>query len=108
MQSHVDAERISGVVMAIARNGRLVYSGMSTGDIRSLEGFVDELATKPRIFQPGTRWMYGMSTDVLGFVVEVVSGKPFQDSLVERITGPLGMGLWQTGTGLAKRAAQSL
>ena len=52
--------------------------------------------------------MYGMSTDVLAYVVEVVSGKPFQDFLVERITGPLGMGLLQTETGLAKRAAQSL
>ncbi|MDG2319428.1 MAG: hypothetical protein P8L79_04125 [Rhodospirillaceae bacterium] len=49
-----------------------------------------------------------MSTDILGYVFEVVYGKPFQDFLVERITGQLGMGLLQTETGLAKRAAQSL
>lgn len=67
------------------------YRGLSTGEIRSLESFVAELATKPLVFQPGTRWMYGMSTDVLGYVVEVVSGQPFGDFLADRITGPLGM-----------------
>ena len=68
-----------------------LYQELNTGDIRSLESFIEELATKPLIFQPGTRWMYGMSTDVLGYVVEVASGRPFEDFLAERITGPLGM-----------------
>ena len=68
-----------------------MYAGLSTGEIRTLESYVEELTTKPLVFQPGTRWMYGMSTDVLGYVVEVVSGMPFQDFIATRITGPLGM-----------------
>lgn len=41
--------------------------------------------------QPGTTWEYGMSTDVLGRVVEVVSGLTLQEFFKQRITGPLGM-----------------
>jgi CubicO group peptidase (beta-lactamase class C family) len=45
----------------------------------------------PLLFQPGTEWNYGISTDVLGRVVEVVSGQSLADFFAERITGPLGM-----------------
>ena len=45
----------------------------------------------PLLFQPGTAWNYGVSTDVLGRVVEVVSGLPLDRFLAERITDPLGM-----------------
>lgn len=49
------------------------------------------VARMPLLFQPGTEWNYGVSTDVLGRVVEVVSGMPLDRFFAERITGPLGM-----------------
>jgi CubicO group peptidase (beta-lactamase class C family) len=52
---------------------------------------VAKLATLPLAYQPGTTFEYGMSTDVLGAVIEVVAGMPLDRVLAERITGPLGM-----------------
>jgi CubicO group peptidase (beta-lactamase class C family) len=52
---------------------------------------VERWAAIPLLFQPGTGWNYGVSTDVLGRVVEVVSGMPLDRFFAERITGPLGM-----------------
>jgi CubicO group peptidase (beta-lactamase class C family) len=57
----------------------------------SLADAVQRWATVPLLFQPGTGWNYGVSTDVLGRVVEVVSGMPLDRFFAERITGPLGM-----------------
>ena len=51
----------------------------------------DLLAGLPLLFQPGTEWNYGVSTDVLGRVVEVASGQPFETFLDEQVLGPLGM-----------------
>lgn len=52
---------------------------------------VATLASLPLLHQPGTRWEYGRSTDVLGRLIEVVSGQTLGQFLAERITGPLGM-----------------
>ncbi|WP_036374554.1 serine hydrolase [Micromonospora sp. ATCC 39149] len=49
------------------------------------------LAGLPLLFQPGTSWNYGVSTDVLGRLIEVVSGRRLDDFLAERIFRPLGM-----------------
>jgi CubicO group peptidase (beta-lactamase class C family) len=49
------------------------------------------LATLPLLFQPGTRWEYSRSTDVLGRLVEVLSGQTLGAFLAERILQPLGM-----------------
>ena len=57
----------------------------------SNEEFVTALSKMPLRFSPGERWEYGVSTDVLGRVVEVVSGKPLGEFLNERIFAPLGM-----------------
>ena len=57
----------------------------------SLADAVQRWATVPLLFQPGTGWNYGVSTDVLGRVVEVVSGTPLDRFFAEHITGPLGM-----------------
>ena len=51
----------------------------------SLKEFVDKLAALPLVAQPGTEWNYGVSTDVLGRLIEVLSGKPFDEFLEERI-----------------------
>ena len=57
----------------------------------SLADVVTRLADVPLCFQPGTRWNYGVSSDVLGRVVEVVAGKPLEQVFQERIFGPLGI-----------------
>src|SRR5438552_9812799 len=56
-----------------------------------LAGCCDAWAALPLLFQPGTEWNYGVSTDVLGRVVEVVSGTTLDRFLADRIFGPLGM-----------------
>jgi methyl acetate hydrolase len=45
----------------------------------------------PLVFEPGTTWNYGISTDWLGQVIETVTGKGLDEVLAERIWGPLGM-----------------
>jgi CubicO group peptidase (beta-lactamase class C family) len=57
----------------------------------SLKQVVEKLATLPLIAQPGKAWNYSVSTDVLGYLVEVISGQPFEKYLVEKVTKPLGM-----------------
>jgi CubicO group peptidase (beta-lactamase class C family) len=52
---------------------------------------VDRLAALPLAFSPGKEWRYGLSSDVLGRLVEVVSGKSLDAFLEERIFGPLKM-----------------
>ena len=51
----------------------------------------DAWARLPLAFQPGTEWLYGVSTDVLGRVVEVVPGQSLDEFFRERILDPLGM-----------------
>jgi CubicO group peptidase (beta-lactamase class C family) len=55
------------------------------------EELVEKLGKLPLMFEPGTTWEYSMSTDVLGRVVEIASGKSLAGFFAERITGPLGM-----------------
>ena len=54
-------------------------------------GFADALAKLPLAYQPGTTWDYSHSTDILGRVVEVASGKSLYQFEKERILDPLGM-----------------
>jgi CubicO group peptidase (beta-lactamase class C family) len=58
---------------------------------QNLETFVLKLGRIPLEFQPGTAWNYSVSTDVLGFLIEKVSGQSFRDFLKSRILEPLGM-----------------
>ncbi|GAA4472722.1 serine hydrolase domain-containing protein [Novipirellula rosea] len=57
----------------------------------SLETMQTKLSKLPVAFEPGTDWQYGISIDVLGRVVEVVSGESLGDFLRKRIFDPLGM-----------------
>ena len=52
---------------------------------------VKRLARLPLLFNPGERWNYGLNIDVAGYLIEVVSGKPLDQFLKERIFDPLGM-----------------
>lgn len=57
----------------------------------NLADFVTKLAAIPLQYEPGTRWHYSVSVDVLGRLVEVLSGKTFDQFLRERIFTPLEM-----------------
>ncbi len=65
-------------------DGLLPYDG-TIGDS------TERLAKLPLLFNPGERWEYGLSVDVLGRLVEVVSGMPFDQFLRARLFEPLGM-----------------
>lgn len=58
---------------------------------KDLQGFVEDLGKMPLRSDPGALWTYSVSTDVLGRLVEVVSGQKFSAFLEERIFTPLGM-----------------
>jgi CubicO group peptidase (beta-lactamase class C family) len=68
--------------------------------------FAERIAKLPLAEQPGTRWDYGHSTDVLGRVIEVVSGKSLSRFEKERLLDPLGMG--QTVFHVSDAAKRSL
>jgi CubicO group peptidase (beta-lactamase class C family) len=56
-----------------------------------LAGASEAFARLPLVFQPGSEWNYSVSTDILGRLVEVVSGQSLDEFFAERIFGPLGM-----------------
>ena len=56
-----------------------------------LANMVNKLGGIPLLHQPGTAWKYGMSIDILGYLVGIVSGMPFETFLKTRIFEPLGM-----------------
>jgi CubicO group peptidase (beta-lactamase class C family) len=67
------------------------YMDAKIWDAKDLDAFCAQIATLPLSFDPGERWRYGVSYDVLGALVEKVSGKPFETFLQERLFEPLGM-----------------
>jgi CubicO group peptidase (beta-lactamase class C family) len=70
------------------------YRKLHIGEIPtalSLEQMIDELAKVPLEFSPGSAWNYGVSTDVVGYLVGKISGQPFEQFLRSRILDPLGM-----------------
>ena len=58
----------------------------------SLPEMAEKLGRLPLVTQPGAKWRYSNATDVLGYLVEVVSGAPFDRYLQDNILDPLGMG----------------
>jgi CubicO group peptidase (beta-lactamase class C family) len=71
-----------------AKNG--IYAGF-VYDKLLLADAINKLGTLPLVHQPGERFTYGLSIDVLGYLVEKVSGKSLDQFLKERIFQPLGM-----------------
>jgi CubicO group peptidase (beta-lactamase class C family) len=57
----------------------------------TLEAFANQVATLPLIADPGTKWSYSIGLDVMGRVIEVASGMPFDTFLKTRIFDPLKM-----------------
>ena len=68
--------------LGIADTGRPAYT---------LQHMIDVLAKLPLEFSPGTRWNYSVSTDVVGYLIEVISGQRLDRYLAEHVFQPLGM-----------------
>jgi CubicO group peptidase (beta-lactamase class C family) len=67
-----------------------VNANLGEGDPDNAE-FAERIARLPLVYQPGTTWDYSQSTDILGRVIEVVSGKSLYQFEKERLLDPLGM-----------------
>jgi CubicO group peptidase (beta-lactamase class C family) len=68
-----------------------VEAGVARNRDETLRSFIERLANVPLRYDPGDRWQYSYATDVCGYLVEAISGKPFDEYLQENIFGPLGM-----------------
>ena len=66
-------------------------AGISRAGTDTLQEFVEKLAKVPLLYEPGSRWSYSMSTDVCGYLIEVISGQSFESFLQDRLFGPLDM-----------------
>src|SRR4029077_18157098 len=70
------------------------YREMKIGEVEkagTLQSMIEELAKIPLEFSPGEAWNYSVSTDVIGYLIEKIAEKPFEQFLKERIFDPLGM-----------------
>jgi len=67
-----------------------VIDGLTVKDLK-LASQMQLLARQPLLFEPGSAFAYGLSTDVLGYLIEVISGKPLDQFFSDEIFGPLGM-----------------
>jgi CubicO group peptidase (beta-lactamase class C family) len=70
------------------------YRKLKIGEIEksgTLDEMIEKLAKLPLEFSPGTAWNYSVSTDILGYIIERVSGQKFDDYLRTKIFKPLGM-----------------
>ena len=68
------------------------YAAKGVSDVsQPLSGMMDALEGIPLGYQPGTSWSYSLATDVLGYLVQVINDKPFDEVLQERLWTPLEM-----------------
>ena len=70
------------------------YREMKIGEVEkagTLQSMIGDLGKIPLEFSPGEAWNYSVSTDVIGYLIGVISGKPFEQFLKERIFEPLEM-----------------
>ena len=68
-----------------------MYQAENPLEAPSLQGFINKMATLPLLYQPGEKWVYSVSVDIQGYLVQKLSGKTFPDFLRDRIFTPLGM-----------------
>ena len=67
-----------------------IIDGLTAKDIE-LSVVMKRLAEQPLLFDPGERFFYGLNTDLLGYLIEVVSGQPLDEFFAAEIFAPLGM-----------------
>lgn len=58
---------------------------------RNLQEFIERLSTVPLLYQPGTKWVYSVSMDIEGYIIEKISGQSLPDFARDHIFRPLGM-----------------
>ena len=68
-----------------------MYQADNPLDAPSLQAFIDKVAKLPLLYQPGEKWVYSVSVDIQGYLVQKLSGKSFPDFLRDRLFTPLGM-----------------
>jgi CubicO group peptidase (beta-lactamase class C family) len=68
-----------------------MYQSAGVMQSKSLQEMIDKLAKIPLLYQPGTRWVYSVSMDIQGYIVEKLSGQSLPDFMHQRIFEPLGM-----------------
>jgi CubicO group peptidase (beta-lactamase class C family) len=79
----------SGTANAIYYKNK-INGGIGT-PYSTLKDVITRLAKLPLFVQPGEEYYYGLNTDVLGYLIEVISGMPLDKYLQQKIFGPLGM-----------------
>jgi CubicO group peptidase (beta-lactamase class C family) len=70
---------------------RTLWTQADLWHTHTLQQFVDKVAGLPLAHQPGAQWTYGVNTDILGAVIEAVTGKDLETAMRERVLSPLGM-----------------
>ena len=68
-----------------------LYTDQHVLQSQSLQEMIDKLAKIPLLYQPGTRWVYSVSMDIQGYIVEKLSGQSLPDFMQQHIFRPLGM-----------------
>ena len=68
-----------------------MYKQIDPQGASNLHEMIERLAQIPLLYQPGTRWVYSMSMDIQGYIVEKISGQPLPDFMRNHIFTPLGM-----------------
>src|SRR5262245_40419266 len=68
-----------------------MYQATNPLGASSLKDFIDKMATLPLLYEPGEKWVYSVSVDIQGALIERLSGKTFPQFLEERIFAKLGM-----------------
>jgi len=86
----------SGLTYAFQQRSNVdaAYRQMKIGEIEkagTLDSMIADLAKIPLEFSPGEAWNYSVSTDVIGYLIGKISGRPFEQFLKDRILDPLGM-----------------
>jgi CubicO group peptidase (beta-lactamase class C family) len=86
----------SGLTYGFQQRGNVdaAYRELKIGEVEkagTLQSMIADLTKIPLEFSPGEAWNYSVSTDVIGYLVGLISGKPFDQFLQERIFNPLGM-----------------
>src|SRR5262249_32439036 len=68
-----------------------MYGKAQVMQSKNLQEMIDKLANIPLMYQPGSRWVYSLSMDVQGYIVEKLSGQSLPDFFEQHIYKPLGM-----------------
>jgi len=68
-----------------------MYRSLKVRQSGNLQEMIDRLAQIPLAYQPGTKWIYSMSMDIEGYIVEKLSGQSLPDFMRDQIFNPIGM-----------------